>query len=168
MSPDDPCVARTRRGGIASRRSKEITDDVLSRLSREGVKPVSHLPMSVKRGANVRFFLWVSCLLIRVAGRGLQRRGGELCMSTAFISWTNMGTDFQAFLCSHGNCLSFWKCNVSCLWLKLKSIRINAHLEKNTWQTNIAVILGFVTKSDMQKNTGTKRSLAVSNRKLLM
>lgn len=69
MSPDDLCVTRTRRRGIAKyRRSKEITEDVLSRLSREGVKRVSHLPVSVKRGANVRFFLWVSCLLIRARG----------------------------------------------------------------------------------------------------
>lgn len=97
MSPDDPCVTRTRRRGRARhRRSKEITEDVLSRLSREGVKRVSHLPASVERGANVRFFLWVSCLLIRVQEDVFERRGGRFTMATALTSWTNMGTWFSS------------------------------------------------------------------------
>lgn len=118
MSPDDPCVTRTRRRGRARhRRSKEITEDVLSRLSREGGKRVSHLPASVKRGANVRFFLWVSCLLIRVQEDVFERRGMAPSVWRLLLppglTWE---PDFLAFLTHpHVNCVSFWNYIVSCI-----------------------------------------------------
>lgn len=164
MSPDDPCVTRTRRRGRARhRRSKEITEDVLSRLSREGVKRVSHLPASVKRGANVRFFLWVSCLLIRVQEDVFERRGGRFSMAPALTSWTNMGTWFSSiFNVSPRQLRKLLELYcILCFRPRRKCKRQNANQEENIWQTNIAVCLGFVMKSDMLNNSGTKCSLAL-------